>query len=90
VTASTSQLEAICLDCPAPAELAPAFWLYEVPEPKAGRNRAPVDGRLDAESVDPLVALGATVLGGPGGDIDRWVLADPEGNEFCAFRRSAP
>jgi hypothetical protein len=26
------------------------------------------------------------VLRGPGGDIDWHVMADPEGNEFCAFR----
>jgi hypothetical protein len=28
---------------------------------------------------------GATVLREPGGDIGWHVLADPEGNEFCAF-----
>ncbi len=32
----------------------------------------------------PLVALGAAVLTEPG-DQPWWVLADPEGHEFCAF-----
>jgi hypothetical protein len=31
------------------------------------------------------VEAGATVLREPGGDIGWHVLADPEGNEFCAF-----
>ena len=32
-----------------------------------------------------LLAAGATLLREPGGDLEWWVLADPEGNEFCAF-----
>jgi hypothetical protein len=35
--------------------------------------------------VAPLAEAGATVLREPGGDIRWHVLADPEGNEFCAF-----
>jgi hypothetical protein len=35
--------------------------------------------------VAPLVEAGATVLREPGGDIGWHVLADPGGNEFCAF-----
>ncbi len=35
--------------------------------------------------VAPLVEAGAAVLREPGGDIRWYVLADPEGNEFCAF-----
>jgi hypothetical protein len=34
--------------------------------------------------VQDVVALGATVLREPGED-RWWVLADPEGHEFCAF-----
>jgi hypothetical protein len=51
-----------------------------VPEPKRGKNRLHWD--VQAPSVDALVAAGAVVLG----QQPRWtVMADPEGNEFCAF-----
>jgi predicted enzyme related to lactoylglutathione lyase len=54
-----------------------------VPEAKSAKNRIHWDVLVD--SVDELVAAGATVLRAPTED-DRWtVLADPEGNEFCAF-----
>ena len=36
-------------------------------------------------SPDELVAAGATRLRPKGGDIGWHVMADPEGNEFCAF-----
>jgi Glyoxalase-like domain len=32
-----------------------------------------------------FIQAGAIVLREPGGDITWWVLADPEGNEFCGF-----
>ena len=55
-----------------------------VPEPKTVKNRIHWD--VFVEAVDDLVAAGAVVLR-PQGD-DPWtVLADPEGNEFCAFVR---
>jgi Glyoxalase-like domain len=54
-----------------------------VPEPKTVKNRIHWDVTVPA--VAPLVAAGARVLGEPGGDIGWHVLADPEGNEFCAF-----
>ena len=54
-----------------------------VPEPKTVKNRVHWD--VTVGSVTPLVEAGATVLREPGGDIDWHVLADPEGNEFCAF-----
>jgi hypothetical protein len=88
VTAASSQLKAICLDC-RDGVVGPTFWPNEVPEPTTGKNRGHADVYLDGDSADPLVALGATVLREPGGDIDRYVLADPEGNEFCAFRRTS-
>ncbi len=51
-----------------------------VPEPKTGKNRLHVD--IAAPDVDALVSAGATVLAVH----ESWtVLADPEGNEFCAF-----
>ena len=54
-----------------------------VPEPKTVKNRIPWD--VTVAAVAPLVAAGARVLREPGGDIGWHVLADPEGNEFCAF-----
>jgi hypothetical protein len=75
---------AVALD-PPDGVVGPTFWLNEVPEPKTVKNRAHVEVYLDGETVEPLLALGATVLREPGGDIHWWVLADPEGNEFCAF-----
>lgn len=54
-----------------------------VPEPKTAKNRIHWD--VTVPGVAPLVEAGAAVLREPGGDIDWHVLADPEGNEFCAF-----
>jgi predicted enzyme related to lactoylglutathione lyase len=66
----------------------PVLSLQQVPEPKAGKNRLHLDvlvADVD-EEVARLQALGATVLP-PGAREEfgqRWfVLADPEGNEFC-------
>ncbi|MBO0867828.1 MAG: hypothetical protein J2P15_04620 [Micromonosporaceae bacterium] len=61
-------------------------WLFQpVPEPKTVKNRVHWDLSLAAPVPDELLGVGASVLREPGGDIDWWVLADPEGNEFCAF-----
>jgi hypothetical protein len=54
-----------------------------VPEPKSVKNRLHWD--VSVTSVGPLVDAGATILREPDGDIRWYVLADPEGNEFCAF-----
>ncbi|HET7328982.1 MAG TPA: VOC family protein [Nocardioidaceae bacterium] len=55
-----------------------------VPEPKTVKNRVHWDVHTD--DVDALVDAGATVLRPKGEDGLGWhVLADPEGNEFCAF-----
>jgi hypothetical protein len=54
-----------------------------VPEPKAVKNRVHWD--VTVPGVQPLVEAGATMLREPDEDIGWWVLADPEGNEFCAF-----
>jgi hypothetical protein len=54
-----------------------------VPEPKTVKNRIHWD--VNTESVDALVAAGATVLRRPDDEISWTVMADPEGNEFCAF-----
>jgi hypothetical protein len=58
-------------------------WINTVPETKTVKNRVHLD--LHTDSVDTLAALGATVLPEQN-DEDRWtVMADPEGNELCAF-----
>ncbi|RII08641.1 hypothetical protein DSC45_32875 [Streptomyces sp. YIM 130001] len=62
----------------------PRVWCQLVPEPKRAKNRV----HLDLSSADPdtelsrLGALGAEILARYE---DHWVLADPEGNEFCLF-----
>ncbi|MBL7496947.1 glyoxalase/bleomycin resistance/dioxygenase family protein [Frankia sp. CNm7] len=61
-----------------------------VPEPKNGKNRLHLDLHAEPGGLDTLVGrleeLGATRLRevdqGPAGHW--WVMADPEGNEFCA------
>jgi hypothetical protein len=64
---------------------APPLFVIEVPEGKAGKNRLHLDVWLPGQDVGPLVGLGARVLRAPDEEIDWWVVADPEGNEFCAF-----
>jgi hypothetical protein len=54
-----------------------------VPESKSVKNRVHWD--VTVGSVAPLVEAGATLLREPDDDINWYVLADPEGNEFCAF-----
>lgn len=53
-----------------------------VPEPRRGKNRVHLDVVGD---VAEIVARGATVLDA----LPQWtVLADPRGNELCAFPRA--
>ena len=60
------------------------LWKFvPVPEPKSVKNRWHWD--LVCDDVDALVARGARVLRRPDEEIHWHVLADPEGNEFCAF-----
>ena len=62
------------------------FWMF-VPEtaPRTVKNRMHWDVVLRDADPAALLAAGATLLREPGGDLEWWVLADPEGNEFCAF-----
>ena len=66
-----------------------------VPEPKTTKNRVhldlePADGDQAAE-LDRLLALGARRVDvGQGDDKPWYVLADPEGNEFCLCRERVP
>ncbi|HSK27661.1 MAG TPA: VOC family protein [Jiangellales bacterium] len=62
------------------------IWVNAVPEPRSVKNRVHLD--IEVGSLAPLLVAGATVLRPEGDDGIRWtVLADPEGGEFCAFRR---
>jgi len=54
-----------------------------VPEPKAVKNRIHLD--LTTRSVDDLVSAGASVVRAQDDEIGWTVMADPDGNEFCAF-----
>jgi hypothetical protein len=54
-----------------------------VPEPKTVKNRVHWDVRVAGVAL--LTERGATVLREPDDDISWHVMADPEGNEFCAF-----
>ena len=61
----------------------PSLWFQKVPEAKSAKNRQHFDlrvmGSLEVER-DRLLALGATVTAEHEG---LYVMADPEGNEFC-------
>jgi hypothetical protein len=54
-----------------------------VSEPKAVKNRIHWD--VTVPVVDALVEAGATVLRRPDHEVRWTVMADPDGNEFCAF-----
>lgn len=58
------------------------LFCVEVPEPKMTKNRMHLDVRIrDQEHFDQLLGMGARILS----THETWiVLADPEGNEFCA------
>jgi hypothetical protein len=60
-----------------------SFVFMDVPEPKTVKNRIHWD--VTAPDLAALVAAGATVLRAQDDEIGWTVLADPEGNEFCAF-----
>ncbi|MDP9418528.1 MAG: hypothetical protein M3P48_12040 [Actinomycetota bacterium] len=61
-------------------------WVNPVPEPHTVKNRVHLDVRVG--DLDAVTALRATVLRPPGENRTWWVLADPEGEEFCAFVRT--
>jgi hypothetical protein len=65
-----------------PAGEGPLIWIIPVPERKTVKNRMHLDV---IGHTDELLEAGATLLRRRDDEI-RWdVLADPEGNEFCAF-----
>ncbi|SCF02394.1 hypothetical protein GA0070607_4567 [Micromonospora coriariae] len=64
---------------------AESIWVNQVPEPRTGKTRVHLDLRLAGAEPSALIAAGARLLRAPSGDVTWWVLADPEGNPFCAF-----
>lgn len=71
------------------------LWIDQVPEPKVTKNRVHPD--LAIPELGAVIDLGATVIDEQrfhSGAHDRtyhwWVLADPEGNELCAFDDEIP
>lgn len=68
-----------------PVPEAPFEWLVfvPVPEPKSVKNRIHID--VTTTDVQLLVDAGARVLRTQDEEIAWSVLADPDGNEFCAF-----
>jgi hypothetical protein len=61
-------------------------WINPVDRARAAKNRVHLD--IDCASVDDLVALGATVTAAAEETGLGWTrMADPEGNDFCAFVR---
>ena len=63
------------------------IWISWVPEPKTVKYRVHLD--IYARRLGDLEALGSTVVR-PAGDDRTWtVMADPEGNEFCAFAEAS-
>ena len=60
-----------------------ALVFVPVPEPKTVKNRVHLD--VTTPDVAALVAAGAVVLREPDDEVRWHVLADPDGNEFCAF-----
>jgi hypothetical protein len=60
-----------------------AIVFSPVPEPKTVKNRIHLD--VTTADVSTLLAAGAVVLREPDDEVRWHVLADPDGNEFCAF-----
>jgi hypothetical protein len=68
---------------PVPEAPFDALVFVPVPEPKTVKNRIHID--VDTPDVQLLLDAGATLLRAKDDEIAWSVLADPDGNEFCAF-----
>lgn len=68
----------------------PRLLFVQVPESKTAKNRLHIDinpgDRSQEEEVERLLDLGARRVDVGQGDVSWVVLADPEGNEFCALK----
>jgi hypothetical protein len=78
--------ESIPIDPPAGGT---RIWFNQVPEPKITKNRVHIDINMpDAAEMNRLLGLGARALQqirGDDGSLWWTIMADVEGNEFCAF-----
>ncbi|MFE9655674.1 VOC family protein [Micromonospora sp. NPDC006431] len=74
------------IDPRAAASKAESIWVNTVPEPRTGKTRVHLDLRLAEPEPTALLAAGARLVREPDAEISWWVLADPEGNQFSAFR----
>jgi Glyoxalase-like domain len=65
------------------------IWFNGVPEPKVAKNRVHIDINIpDSAEMGRLVTLGARAIEeirGEDGTLWWTIMADLEGNEFCAF-----
>src|SRR5689334_21334719 len=62
------------------------IWVNAVPEPRTVKQRVHLD--LDVASVEPVLALGATMVRPAAESGLRWSsVLDPEGGELCLFER---
>ncbi|KNX38590.1 VOC family protein [Luteipulveratus halotolerans] len=60
-------------------------WVNQVPEPVTAKNRVHLD--INAHSLDPIIAAGATVVDA---ESFSWTtMRDPDGQDFCVFIRPA-
>ncbi|MCZ7423842.1 MULTISPECIES: VOC family protein [unclassified Micromonospora] len=64
---------------------AESIWVNRVPEPRTVKTRVHLDLRLAEASPAALLEAGARLVREPDSEISWWVLADPDGNLFCAF-----
>lgn len=75
---------------PAPGRpAADTVWIDPVPEPRTVKTRVHVDIRLPSSDPGEMLRAGATLVREPGED-PWYVLADPEGNEFCVLAPYPP
>jgi hypothetical protein len=63
------------------------IWFNTVPDPTPGKNRLHLDVNMGSlDELDRPQELGATIVSWPEEhDEDWWIMADPEGNQLCAF-----
>lgn len=65
---------------------AESIWVNAVPEPRTVKTRVHLDLRMADPDPAALLAAGARLVREPDAEIDWWVLADPDGNQFCGFK----